>query len=552
MHERKSKRIQHRRLQCNRLTRLFCISSFQFCSLFLCAQAQNTSNLPTIKESPTERIHSLEVSQVNGLSEKSIPEYIELLAFPETQELANFRLATLYAEIGNWPKAEIFAKAASDLNPNNTDFDFLLIRILEKQFQYDEAWKIHKKLIAQQPRFISRYYDAISNCIKRENYSDALQLIKEYQFHFGMNEYAHRIQTQCYLFLDTKYPQKHFLDSLLIRNEEYLFTNPKEFTPWVAFHLNQIQKKMGVAASKEAEISFYKKMLHLHQHDSSILEELDKLSYDFPALRNNQTKSNIIVSFEKLSRLNKEFSNQSVIEDFQNQLNDTNISLTELDSLYVILFKSTNFGYKSELMILVGNQYFIRSKFEKAYTCFRYWTQNEPSQSPFFSEFSSPETPKPNSINLNKSIQKEISNSVNSSNKLRNDHLSIRNRYLVCVYKLGKSSELKTALDWYDMNFPFIIEDAMQLIQILELQLNKNWVEAVNLWNRINSISPILNEVYFAQIDMELNFPNQIATFKSNSFQNQVIQWQNLGKIHPTVARDLIKQLNESSSTKKK
>lgn len=552
MHEWKSKRIQHRRLQCNRLIQLFCISSFLFCSLFLCAQAQNTANLPTIKESPIERIHALEISQVNGLSEKSIPEYIELLAFPETQELASYRLATLYANIGNWQKAEIHAKSAIDLNPNNSDFDYLLIRILEKQFQYDGAWKIHKKLIAQQPRFISRYYDAISNCVKRENYSDALQLIKEYQFHFGLNEYAHRIQTQCYLFLDKKYPEQHFLDSLLIRNEEYLITNPKEFTPWVAFHLNQLQKKMGVAQSKEAVVTFYQKMLGLHQHDSTILQELDKLSYEFPVLRNNQTENNLTVSFEKLSRLNKEISNQSVFNDFENQLNDTNISLTELDSLSDVLFKKTDFGYKSEVIILVGNQYFIRGKFEKAYSCYQYWVKNEPSESPFFSELSSPETQKLNSLNPNNSIQKEVNNSVNSSNKLRNDLLTIRNRYLVCVYKLGKSNELKTALEWYEINYPFILDDASQLIQILNLQLNKNWIEAVKLWNDINPRSPILNEVYFAQIDMELNFPNQNPSINSSSFQNQVLQWQNLGKIHPSVARDLIKKINESSSTKKK
>ncbi len=543
MHERKSKRIQHRRLQRNRLIRLFCISSFLSCSLFLCAQAQNTANFPTIKESPTERIHSLEVSQVNGLSEKTIPEYIELLAFSETQELANFRLANLYANLDNWPKAEIYAKAACELNPNNSDYDFLYLRILEKQFQYDRAWKIHQKLIAKQPRYISRYYDAISNCIKREHYLDALQLITQYQFHFGLNEYAHRIRTQCYLFLDPHYPQQHYLDSLLIQNEQYLLTKPKEFTPWVAFQINQLQKKAGESESKSLIVAFYNKMYVLQQYDSGILQELDKLTYEFPVLRSTNVKMNIVESLFQLSQLNKELQTPTIFKDFEDQIADTSHSLTDLDSLYTVLFKKLDFGYKSEAMVLLGNQYFIRGQFDKALKCFNYWRENEPKQSPFFSEQTSPET-----LNTNAIIpgNKESKESLSRIDKIKNDLLSIQNRYVISLYKMGKISELRASIEWYEENFPFVIDDATILIKILDNQLNKNWVDPVTLWGQIKMGSPILDETYFAQIDLELHTPNQIETFKKTPLQNSVIQWQNQGKIHPTLARDLIIQIYQS------
>lgn len=548
MHEWKSKRIQYRGLQRNRLIRVLLLISILFYQLRIFAQAQNTSNLPTIKESPIERIHALEILQVNGLSEKSIPEYIELLSFSETQELAHFRLATLYANLSNWPKAEIHAKSAIESNPNNSDYDYLLIQILEKQFQYEAAWEIHKKLINQQPRYISRYYDAISNCIKREDHSDALQLIKQYQFHFGSNEYAHRIQTQSYLYLDSKYPQQHYLDSLLIYNEQYLLSKPKEFTPWVSFHINQIQKNKGSAESKTEVVSFYQKMLDLQKHDSTILKELEKLTYEFPVLRNNLSKVTISQSYKKLSQLNKELSNQLIFNVFENQIQDTTVSLSELDSLLNTLTKTPNFGYKSEVMVLVGNQYFIRGEFEKAQICFQFWNQNEPTQSPFFTELTSPE-------NKNTSTKIQINNNeiednsvVNTSKMIKNDLLSIHNRYIVCLYKSGNTSALKTALEWYEVNFPFITDDASQIVKIFELQLNKQWKEAVNLWNQFNPESPILNEVYFAQIDIELNLPGTLKLFKTFPIKNQVSQWQNQGKIHPTLARDLIKRINQTGT----
>ncbi len=553
MRERKSKRIQHRRLQCNRLN---CTVSFLF--IFFTAPiqfvfAQTATNLPTIKETPTERIHSLEIAQINGLSDKYKSEYIELLAFEETKEIAHFRLAQIYSNSENWSKAEIHAMAALSLNPENSNYCFLAIKILEKQFRYQDAWKIHQYLIKSNPRYISRYYEAISNCLKREDYQSALQLIQLYRFHFGYNEYAHRTQLQCYFYLNPKFPEKHYSDSILIENENYLLLRPKDFTSWVAFQINQITKGNTLAIANVQAEQFYNKMLEFQKWDSKILSELEELRTEFPFLQKNINTNRVFSILQNIISLNEPQPKNTLISNFQRSLVDTSITLLQLDSMNAMIQSSDHVSCQVELSILIGNQYFIRGEFRKALLCYRKWTQKEYPVL-YFENVDKPNGEASRSEIENHS-QTLLPNNAIKKTKLyseENSALSIYNRFVICLYKNGLTDELNQSINWYEENYPFILNEATTLITALNLQSNKKWSESVSVWNKMQVKSSSFQDGYFGLIDSELHAYNQIQKFKEISFSKQIEEWIIEGKLHPSLARVLIIEHNQAMSSQKK
>jgi tetratricopeptide (TPR) repeat protein len=563
----KSKRIQHWRLQCNRLITIFRFGILGFIAFVSEVSGQGDASFPTIKETPIQRIHSLEISRMNGLAEKAVPEYLELLNFPETKQLADFRLAEIYLNSNELTKAEIHAKAALESDKSNSDFIYLLIKILEKQYKYEEAWFQHYSLVTAKPRYISRYYDAISNCYKRENYSDALNLIQLYSFHFGKNDYSHRTQIECWLRLSIKLKEMKYVDSVLIENEKYVFTMPNGMNSWIAFQIRQLNNNFP---KEEAQIrsKHFVENLQVFQKSYPEMElDLKTLQSEFTFLKNEVMPSNIFTLVQAIEQANNMNQAELDFKEFQREIQKNDIRDSVLDSLLINIKNNKTSFLSSELHILLGNEFYKRGNFKNALDCYAVWKGNE-SNSKLIFELNETE----NSNNL----------STENSDVLKNDPLSIQNRLIVCKYKMGilfdTSSNISVSIstnsditsksnstvtnpssysressefDWYEINYPFLSSETEIVKDILWNQLTGNWIAAISLWNSTKSGTSIYPDFYFVLLDAESHSSvDELNFFKQYSFEIAVNNWVAEGKMHPKLAQELMSKHKKKHPSK--
>ncbi len=557
----KSQRIQYWRLQRNRLTTIFRIGILGFISIVSDVSAQSDASFPTIKETPIQRIHSLEISRINGLSDKALPEYLELLNFPETKQLADFRLAEIYLNSNELTKAELHAKAAWESDKNSSDFSYLLIQILEKELKYEEAWKIHSSLVSKEPRYISRYYDAINNCYKRSNYQDALNLIQLYRFHFGKNDYSHRTLIECWLRTSNG---NQYVDSVIRENERYILTKPGEAKSWIAFQLRFINGNFPKDEAEKKSKIFVENLVSFQKSNPDFELDIKGLQADFPFLKTETATLDLV----SLLKAIQEEPNPKIAEldfnAFQNQLQNINTSDSILNYLLNILPKNQTSYLNIELHVLIGNEFYKRGDFKNALTCYSMWKSNEGSAALIFETNNKIKTDLELQIQILNAAEGPASKSTNISSDttiVKNDALSIHNRLIICKYKtntlftpksnknsnnsgstnsnMGFTKESEE-FEWYEINFPFLLNEMEILKDILWNQSNNNWTAAIGLWNSINVSTSIYPDFYFAILDAEMKSDNQLNYFKQYSFEIAVNKWVTEGKIHPKLAQELI------------
>jgi tetratricopeptide (TPR) repeat protein len=98
-----------------------------------------------------------------------------------------YRISVCHERLGSIPEALIYAEKACALDTSESEYLLHYARLLEMKYDYAKSWDIRLKLIAQEPRFISRYEEALQNALNRNDYPQGLQITQMWKAQFGHN-----------------------------------------------------------------------------------------------------------------------------------------------------------------------------------------------------------------------------------------------------------------------------------------------------------------------------------------------------------------------------
>lgn len=174
----KSQRIQYWRL-CQ-----YEIKSFWLIALFFCLGNQGEAQI-----TPQQRFHQAEIDfQAFKWTEalKGFQEIFDDTALPPNAAAA-YRISVCHEKIGTLPAALQFAEKSCQIDSTQDDYWLHYARLLEMKYEYQKAWNIRLKLIHRQPRYISRYEDALQNAWNRNDVKQSLYITQIWKEQFGHN-----------------------------------------------------------------------------------------------------------------------------------------------------------------------------------------------------------------------------------------------------------------------------------------------------------------------------------------------------------------------------
>lgn len=210
MPRRKSKRIQHWRLRQHVVIKglfLF-ITSFWCLSVF----SQTATN---------SRYYQAEIDYQTTKWSEALNGF--KLLFSDTALAPNaavaYRISVCHERLGRIPEALIYADKAYGLDTSESEYLLHYARLLEMKYEYAKSWDIRLKLIAQEPRFISRYEEALQNALNRNAYQQGLQITQMWNAQFGQNLNLTQKTAQLFLALNDTTAAKQEYERLVDKHQ---------------------------------------------------------------------------------------------------------------------------------------------------------------------------------------------------------------------------------------------------------------------------------------------------------------------------------------------
>lgn len=178
MPRRKSKRIQHWRLRQHVVIKRLFLFVISFWCLSVYSQTFTNS-----------RYYEAEIDYQSTKWSEALKGF--KLLFSDTALAPNaavaYRISACHERLGHIPEALIYAEKAYRLDTSESEYLLHYARLLEMKYEYAKSWDIRLKLIAQEPRFISRYEEALQNALNRNAYQQGLQITQMWNAQFGQN-----------------------------------------------------------------------------------------------------------------------------------------------------------------------------------------------------------------------------------------------------------------------------------------------------------------------------------------------------------------------------
>ena len=174
----KSQRIQHWRLCQYEISILGLLALM----LFNFTQGKAQSVIP-------QKYHEAEISFQASKWAESITGFQSLLDDTSVQVKAPayFRISICNERLGNLPSALMNAELAYLLDSFQDEYLIHYADLLEKKYEFNKAWILRLELIRRQPRYISRYEDALQNASNRNNPEQCLLITQKWEDQFGLN-----------------------------------------------------------------------------------------------------------------------------------------------------------------------------------------------------------------------------------------------------------------------------------------------------------------------------------------------------------------------------
>ena len=174
----KSQRIQHWRLCQYEISILGLLALM----LFHHTQGKAQSVIP-------QKYHEAEISFQASKWAESITGFQSLLDDTSVQVKAPayFRISICNERLGNLPSALMNAEQAYLLDSFQDEYLIHYADLLEKKYEFNKAWKLRLELIRRQPRYISRYEDALQNASNRNSPEQCLLITQKWEDQFGLN-----------------------------------------------------------------------------------------------------------------------------------------------------------------------------------------------------------------------------------------------------------------------------------------------------------------------------------------------------------------------------
>ena len=202
----KSQRIQHWRL-CQ-----YEIKSFWLTALFFLLGMQGNAQI-----TPQQRFYQAEIDfQAFKWNEalKGFQDVFDDTALPPNAAAA-YRISVCHEKLGTLVTALQFAEKSCQIDSTQDDYWLHYARLLEMKYDYPKAWNIRLKLINRQPRFISRYEDALQNAWNRNDIQQSLYVTQIWKEQFGNNLNLAQKTAQLFLALNDTSAAKREYEMLI-------------------------------------------------------------------------------------------------------------------------------------------------------------------------------------------------------------------------------------------------------------------------------------------------------------------------------------------------
>lgn len=210
MPRRKSKRIQHWRLRQHVVIRRL----FLFFISFWCLSIHSQTSVDS-------RYYQAEIDYQTTKWSEALNGF--KLLFSDTALAPNsavaYRISVCHERLGRIPESIIYAQKAYDLDTSESEYLLHYARLLEMKYEYAKSWDIRLKLIAQEPRFISRYEEALQNALNRNAYQQGLQITQMWNAQFGQNLNLTQKTAQLFLALNDTNAAKREYERLLDKHQ---------------------------------------------------------------------------------------------------------------------------------------------------------------------------------------------------------------------------------------------------------------------------------------------------------------------------------------------
>ena len=189
----KSQRIQYWRL------RQYEISTFWLLALFLFYGLQGKA-----QNSAQQRYYQAEIDFQAFKWTDALKGFERVLADSTQTDnaAASYRISVCNEKLGNLVQALNFAEKACSIDTTQDEYWVHFARLLEMKYEYSRAWPIRIKLIQREPRFISRYEDALQNAWNRNDLQQSLYVTGIWQDQFGRNLNLAQKRAQLFLALN--------------------------------------------------------------------------------------------------------------------------------------------------------------------------------------------------------------------------------------------------------------------------------------------------------------------------------------------------------------
>ncbi len=178
MLRRKSKRIQHWRL-CQHEIKI----ALLFAMFFFLGKHGKAQNSP--KQGFYQAEIAFQLSKWSDALKGFSAVYEDSLQSPSAA--AAFRISQCYENLGKRSEALNYAAAATSLDSTEDAYLLHYANLLELSYDFQSAWKIRLKLIEKQPRYISRYEDALQNAVNRKQVQEYIILTQNWETQFGLS-----------------------------------------------------------------------------------------------------------------------------------------------------------------------------------------------------------------------------------------------------------------------------------------------------------------------------------------------------------------------------
>ncbi len=210
MPRRKSKRIQHWRLRQYVVKKSLFLFFISFWCLSIYSQTSTDS-----------RYYQAEIDYQTTKWSEALKGF--KLLFSDTALAPNsavaYRISVCHERLGSIHEALIYAEKACALDTSESEYLLHYAKLLEMKYDYAKSWDIRLKLIAQEPRFISRYEEALQNALNRNAYQQGLQITQMWNAQFGQNLNVTQKTAQLFLALNDTNAAKLEYERLLNKHQ---------------------------------------------------------------------------------------------------------------------------------------------------------------------------------------------------------------------------------------------------------------------------------------------------------------------------------------------